>query len=75
MSEEQEPKFYEEMLDKGDLSPDEVDDNLAQVESILLRLEKGLVILEKVERKPEKKVLDNYARFEVLRSRFLTLIK
>jgi hypothetical protein len=75
MSAEKEPKYYEEMLDKGGLSQEEVEDNLAQVESIILRLEKGLVILEKVERKPEKKVLDNYARFEVIRSRFLTLIK
>ena len=75
MSDEQEPKYYEALLDKGDLSQDEVEDNLAQVESIILRLEKGLVILEKVEREPEKKVLDNYARFEVIRSRFLTLIK
>lgn len=75
MSTEHEPKFYEKLLEKGGLSQDEVESNLADVESIILRLEKGLVIMEKVERKPEKKVLDNYARFEVIRSRYLALIK
>ncbi len=74
MSTEHEPKYYEKLLG-GELSQDEVEDNLADVESIILRLEKGLVIMEKVERKPEKKVLDNYARFEVIRSRFLALVK
>jgi len=71
---EKEPKYYEELFE-GDLSQDEVENNLADVESIILRLEKGLVIMEKVERKPEKKVLENYARFEVIRSKLLGLIK
>ena len=75
MSTEQEPKYYEKLLEEGELSQDVVEDTLADVESIIMRLEKGLVIMEKVERKPEKKVLDNYARFDVIRSRLLALIK
>jgi len=75
MSTEHEPKYYEKLLEENNLSQEEVEDTLADVESIILRLEKGLMILEKVEGKPEKKVLDNYTRFDEIRRRLLTLIK
>ncbi len=74
MSEEKDPAFYEQKLAIGNLSVEEVEDYLAQVEKILLGLEKGLKILKKIDREPEAKVLENQEKFLQIRKKLLALV-
>jgi|GEM_PF-5656854 len=57
------PEHYEKML-KGKPDPGQVSDSIKEIEDILAKMKKGLDIMEKVGKKPEKKVLENKQRFE-----------
>ena len=68
MSQDKDPGFYESLI-ASELTPEEVRSHLMDITSILGRMEKGLKILEKMGRKPEKKVLENKKRFLRIQAR------
>ncbi len=73
---QKEPKYYENLLNQEKpLTEDEVENHLAEVSSILLGLEKGLKMLQEMNRKPEPKVIENQKRFNEIKRRLLALVK
>jgi predicted nuclease with TOPRIM domain len=73
---QKEPKYYENLLNQErPLTEDEVENNLAEVSSILLGLEKGLKMLQEMNRKPDPKVMENQKRFDEIKRRLLALVK
>lgn len=76
MIQEKEPKYYEEKLQATEaLSQDEVEDYLAEVSSVLLGLEKGLKILDKIGKAHDPVVLENQKRFIEIKNQLIKLVE
>jgi hypothetical protein len=71
----QTPQYYIDLLERS--GPDnipECEKALKEIKEILKSMEKGLQMLQKLSRPPEKKVLDNQKRFQQLEKSFENLI-
>jgi len=58
------PEYFDELLKKNNLTPDEVNAAIDDVHDILVKMEKGLAILQEMGQAPEKKVLENQKKFK-----------
>ncbi len=75
MLEQKEPLFYENyLLDSAAHRELLTEDHLANIESILAGLEKGLSILEKMGKTADPRVLENRQRFLAIKKGLLKLL-